>query len=111
MSQKGLIAVIRDDLRYFEEEEYPRLLTQVATWSLPPKKETGEGGEGVTGENQGAEESCGKKEAQIQYVSIRSITVNFDKAWLADKSDVDQYLERLQEVLLAEISKGKRIQT
>jgi len=111
VNQKGLIAVIRDDLRYFEEEEYPRLLTQVATWSLPPKTAIGEGGDEVTGENKEEEESGSTQEAQIQYISSRSINVNFDKAWLSDEVDVDRYLASLREVLLEAIREGKRIQT
>jgi hypothetical protein len=44
-------------------------------------------------------------------VSCRSVRVSFDKAWLADESDVECYLEALREALLAEIRIGKRIQT
>ena len=35
---------------------------------------------------------------------------SFNKAWLADESDVDRYLESMREALLAEIRNGKRIQ-
>jgi len=36
--------------------------------------------------------------------------VQFNKAWLADKADVDRYLESMREALLEEIRKGRRIQ-
>jgi hypothetical protein len=34
----------------------------------------------------------------------------FDKAWLADETDVERYLESMRQALLDEIRKGKRIQ-
>ena len=51
-----------------------------------------------------------KLEPRIEYIPSRSVRVNFDKAWLADASDVDSYLDAMREALLVEISKGKRIQ-
>lgn len=44
------------------------------------------------------------------YVPSRSVKVSFDKAWLADETDVERYLESMREALLDEIRKGKRIQ-
>lgn len=45
-----------------------------------------------------------------EYVSSRSVKVSFDKAWLADETDVERYLESMREARLDEIRKGKRIQ-
>ena len=47
---------------------------------------------------------------RIEYVPSRSVKVSFDKAWLADETDVERYLESMREALLEEIRKGKRIQ-
>jgi hypothetical protein len=51
-----------------------------------------------------------KPEPRIEYVPSRSVKVSFDKAWLADETDVERYLESMREALLDEIRKGKRIQ-
>jgi hypothetical protein len=51
-----------------------------------------------------------KPEPHIEYVPSRVIKVSFEKAWLADETDVDRYLESMREALLEEIRKGKRIQ-
>ena len=51
-----------------------------------------------------------KPEPRIEYVPSRSVKVFFDKAWLADETDVERYLESMREALLDEIRKGKRIQ-
>ena len=50
-----------------------------------------------------------KPEPPIEYVPSRSVQVPFDKAWLADETDVDRYLKSMREALLEEIRKGKRI--
>lgn len=89
IERKTLIAVIRDTLRLFEESDYPRLLSKVISWAQPDPGET---------------------EPTIDYVSIRSVQVSFDKALLADESDLELYLESMREALLAEIRNGKRIQ-
>ena len=46
----------------------------------------------------------------IKFVSYRSITADFDKAWLADEADIDGYLAAMRKALIAEIQSGKRIQ-
>jgi hypothetical protein len=38
------------------------------------------------------------------------VKVPFEKAWLADETDVDRYLQSMREALLEEIRKGRRIQ-
>jgi len=38
------------------------------------------------------------------------VKVAYDKAWLADETDVDQYLDSLREALMEEVRKGKRVQ-
>ena len=109
--QQTLIAVIRDQLRQFEENEYQRLLTQMAAWAQPapeptPVKEemTSTGDEGET------KKPTAISESNIQYISGRKIHIDFDKAWLANEADVDRYVEIMREALLEEIRKGKRVQ-
>lgn len=101
------IAMIRDLRRRFEELDYPQLLAQLENWSRPaaptptgqPVPPTGEKPLPPTTTPQ-----------QPQIVAARSITVSFDKAWLADEADLNRYLDALREAWFKEISAGKRVQ-
>lgn len=109
-SQK-LIAVIRDTLRRFEESDYQRQLSQMTAWAQPapvlgPLSEAG----GKTSPSDSKQVAPSKPEPRIEYVPSRSVKVSFEKAWLADETDVDRYLNSMREALLEEIRKGKRIQ-
>ena len=112
VERQKLIAVIRDTLRCFEEAEYQRLLSKMTAWAQPVPKPPLDKNE----ENQVAEPDAGTKPVvvepvpQIEYVPSRTVLVTFDKAWLADASDVDSYLDAMRVALLAEIRSGKRIQ-
>jgi hypothetical protein len=103
LDHQTLIAVIRDTLRRFQEEEYPQILTKLSAWSRP-EPEIKEYKPGST------EKPLKIKEKQIEYVTGKAIKVEFDKPWLADESDVDRYLAKLKETLMKEIASGKRIQ-
>lgn len=110
IERQKLIAVIRDTLRRFEESDYQRQLSQMTTWAQPapthkPAPETG--GPSI---DEKITNPPAKPEPRIEYVPSRSVKVLFEKAWLADETDVDRYLEFLREALLEEIRKGKRIQ-
>ncbi|HHU0122244.1 TPA: BREX system P-loop protein BrxC [Legionella pneumophila] len=110
---QDLIAVIRDELRRFEESDYRSLLSQMATWAQPttPTLKLGpESGTSIITDKGENPSPTVKQEPQIEYVSSREVKISFDKAWLADESDVDSYLESMRESLLKEIRKGKRIQ-
>lgn len=110
--RQKLIAVIRDTLRRFEESDYQRQLSQLTAWAQPaptpkPAPETG----GTATPDEGAKTTPpAKPEPRIEYVPSRSVKVLFEKAWLADETDVDRYLKSMREALLEEIRKGKRIQ-
>lgn len=112
LERQKLIAVIRDTLRRFEESDYQRLLSQMTSWAQPaPTPEPApEPGETATPDEGTKPTPPVKPEPRIEYVPSRSVKVSFDKAWLADETDVDRYLESMREALLEEIRKGKRIQ-
>ncbi len=106
---KNLIAVIRDTLRQFEESDYQRQLSLMTMWAQPktypePKKNSG------SGQVKNGKPVPVEPEPRIEYVPSRSVRVPFDKAWLADETDVDRYLESMRQALLEEIRQGKRIQ-
>jgi len=112
IERQKLIAVIRDTLRRFEESDYQRLLSQMTSWAQPtPKPEPApELGETATPDEGTKPTPPAKPEPRIEYVPSRAVKVSFDKAWLADETDVERYLESMREALLDEIRKGKRIQ-
>jgi predicted transcriptional regulator len=102
--KNGLIATIEGTVRRFEDMEFPRMLSKMSEWSQPvqaPGKDNGIPG-GKTSPIGG--------EPKIEYVPSRSVKVSFEKAWLADETDVERYLESMRDALLDEIRKGKRIQ-
>lgn len=112
LERQKLIAVIRDTLRRFEESDYQRLLSQMTSWAQPaPAPEPApEPGQPATPDEGLSPTPPVKPEPRIEYVPSRSVKVSFDKAWLADETDVERYLESMREALLEEIRKGKRIQ-
>ena len=95
IGRKKLIDGIRETARRFEESDYNNLLSRITEWtaSTPGSSLETENGKG------------------IECVTLGAVRVSFEKAWLADETDVDRYLESLRKALLAEIRRGNRIQT
>jgi hypothetical protein len=113
IERQKLIAVIRDTLRRFEESDYQLLLSQMTSWAQPaptrePATEPGQAAKPSYDEAEPKQSTVA--EQHIEYVPSRSVKVSFDKAWLANETDVERYLESMREALLDEIRKGKRIQ-
>lgn len=110
IERQKLIAVIRDTLRRFEEKDYQRLLSQMTAWAQPVETPGPGPGDGDKPKpDVPPKKPQDKPKPPIEYVTSRSVKVSFEKAWLADETDVDSYLESMREALLAEIQKGKRI--
>lgn len=104
IEQQQLIAVINDRLRYFEDQGYQKLLASMVEMAtpVPPLPED---------QDEPVDNASPKvREPKIEYVHSRQVRVSYDKAWLADETDVDHYLESQSKALLEEIRKGKRIQ-
>ncbi len=99
LQYQTLIAVIRDTVQRFEEGPYRQLLSRITGYSATAAADTEPTGT-----------KAGSDRPEPQYVSFRTLRVDFDKPWLADADDVAQYLERLRTTLLGELRKGKRIQ-
>ena len=111
IEHQKLIAVIRDTLRRFEDSDYQRLLSKMVSWVQPaqqPPSTVQNGQPTVSIPDTRTKPSI--PEHHIEYIPSRSVKVSFDKAWLADESDVERYLKSMREALLTEIRKGKRIQ-
>ena len=92
--QQTLVAVIRDSLNRFEQQEYRRLLTQISTWAQAERD---------SGETKVAE-------PPVEYVTQSRLHVPFTKPYLADEADVEAFLAELKAAMLAAIHEGKRIQ-
>ncbi len=105
--RQRIIAVIRDYLRRFEDTEYQRLLSMLATLAQPeytPVEPMGD-----TSTNETFKSVSAAPETAIEYINCRTLNIPFGKAWLADENDVSEYLEATRKLLLDEIKKGKRI--
>lgn len=105
-SQKR-IAMIRDQRRRFEDQDYPQLLVCLENWSKPPAPTPK--GQATANSGESSKPATAASE-QPQLIAARSITVPFEKAWLADEADLERYLEALRRAWLKEISAGKRVQ-
>ena len=108
LSEQKRIAKIRDQVRRFEDVEYPRLIAQIDLWARSVETGTktappGNGGATTTTTTQ-------TPQTQPKIVLSRSIAVQFDKALLADEADLQRYLDTLREAWLKEIQAGKRVQ-
>ncbi len=104
IGKNGLIAMIEGAVRRFEDVEYSRLLSKMAEWSTPVKIPE------YDPEKPGEAKPHIVAEPKVEYVSSRSVQVPFKKPWLADASDVEEYLNSMRKALLDEIAKGKRVQ-
>jgi len=107
ISGQKRIAMIRDQRRRFEDQDNPQLVAKLENWSRPvaptPPVTTA-----VTSGTTTPPPVTPPTQPQI--VAARSISVSFDKAWLADEADLNRYLDALRQAWLKEISAGKRVQ-
>lgn len=112
IEKQALIPVIRETLRRFEESEYQQLLSQMTSWAQPEiiPKPVAEPESLIDADKGIKPPPPAVLEPRIEYVSSRAVKVSFGKAWLADETDVEGYLQSMRKALLDEIHKGKRIQ-
>ena len=82
IKEQTLIPVIRDKVGRYETADYNRLLEKISEWR---------------GESGG------------EFISQRELDLEYDKAFLADESDVENYLQALKKSLLKAIKAKKRI--
>lgn len=112
ISQAQRIAMIRDIQRRFEEQEYAQVLARLETLSRPPAPPKPVSAAASNGEHPAATTTQPvptPQPAQPEMIAARSISVEFDKAWLASEDDLDRYLEAQRKAWLAEIKAGKRV--
>ncbi len=107
ISGQKRIAMIRDQRRRFEDQDYPQLLGRLEDWSRPIAPNPPEQPASSPGT---PTKPVSAPAHQPQIVTARSIAVPFDKAWLSDEADLDRYLEAVRKTWLKEIGAGKRVQ-
>jgi hypothetical protein len=108
------IAMIRDQLRHFEDERYPQLLLQLEGLSKPkpvtppPNIPTGTTPPVDGGKPQATAPTPVVVEPRL--VPARTIKVGYAKPWVASESELDEYLKQQREAWLREIQAGNRVQ-
>ncbi|MFW1798528.1 BREX system P-loop protein BrxC [Acinetobacter nematophilus] len=122
ITNQSLIAMIRDEVRRFEDQQYASLVQQLIEWNQPDQEnqvEPTENGQlqlpnddqaSGQNENDGKSELGGKRQQRLETISAKNIKVNFRKPWLADEADIDEYLAQYRDALLDEIKQGKTVQ-
>lgn len=110
------IAMIRDQLRHFEDERFPQLLLQLDQLARPAEKPAtpNTAAEPVAASSIG---STSKVSSTVQppttepkLVPARTIKVSYMKPWLASEAELDDYLQKQREAWLKEIQAGNRVQ-
>ena len=108
------IAMIRDQLRHFEDERYPQLLLQLEGLAkpkpvAPPSKIPNDTTPPVEGGKPQATAPTSVV-AEPRLVPARTIKVGYPKPWLANEAELDEYLKQQREAWLKEIQAGNRVQ-
>lgn len=85
IQNENLISSIRDRAGRYETSEYGNLLTKITGWTQK------------------------KDEKPVEYVSQGELGVKFEKNYLADETDVDEYLDAVKKAMLKAIKGNKRI--
>lgn len=110
------IAMIRDQLRHFEESRFSQLLVQLEQWSKPAQPAPAPAAQPAAGAP-----SPGEPQAAVtltprpatpepKVVPARTIRVEYAKAWLTSEAELDDYLNKQREAWLKEIQAGNRVQ-
>ena len=99
-----VIAVVNDTVRRFEEITYPELLDQVILWAQPKKPEV----KSCSGSNAAAKTEKPKVQVK-QAVAATAIDVDFNKPFLNNEAEVEEYIAKLKQSMIETLKSGKRI--
>lgn len=114
LARQKRIAMIRDQVRVFEDQKYPQLLTQLerllqpvaAPAPVPMPGTVPDGGKTLPPNTPTPPPTA--RETTI--VHRNAVRVAFARPWLATEADVDEYLAKLREALIKEIEASHRVQ-
>src|SRR6185312_9311987 len=115
------IAMIRDQLRRFEDDRYPALLLQMNAAAQPRPTASpapaAEGNADPTAASNATATSTGTSHppaagvaASPNVIAARAIPVGYAKPWLSTEADLDEYLQQQRAAWLKEILAGNRVQ-
>lgn len=110
------IAMIRDQLRHFEDERFPQLLFQLDQLAKPAEKPATPNtaaervGTFSVGSTSQVASSAPTHTTEPKLVLARTIKVSYAKPWLASEAELDDYLQKQREAWLKEIQAGNRVQ-
>jgi len=114
LDSQSLIGMVRDDLRRFEQDIYPNLLSRVITLAQPDPEKIEPSlpapDSSKTGVQEVAEPEPIPAPKKVEVVNIYSLKVSSVKPLLINGADVDDYVEKLRLKMLEEIASGKRVQ-
>ena len=111
ISEQQLIAVVRDDLRRFEDETYSNLIAQLMQWSRPvPVAGSGQSDATASTGSESEHQVSEPEPRPIEGIQAKQIKVPFNKPWLESEQDVEHYVECYKEVLIDAIKQGKQVQ-
>lgn len=117
MQGQKRIAMIRDQLRAFEDNQYAQLLLQLerlarpqpAPVPVPPVSPQPTAGKPNIDYPQPPSAEL-PQVAEPRLVPARTIKVGYSKPWLASEAELDDYLQQQREAWLKEIQAGNRVQ-
>lgn len=100
-----LVAVIRDRVRRFDDDDFQRLIDQLLALvrSQKPEEAPTTGGQG------GGNDAPSELPKPSETVSARDISVSFSKPELQNEYDIDSYLEQYRSALIEAIQSGKKV--
>lgn len=110
------IAMIRDQLRHFEESRFSQLLVQLEQWGKPAQPTPAPAAQPTAGASAAGEAKATATVApklatlEPKVVPARTIRVDYAKAWLTSEAELDDYLNKQREAWLKEIQAGNRVQ-
>jgi hypothetical protein len=110
------IAMIRDQLRHFEDERFPQLLLLLDQLARPteqpatPNTATEQVAASSSGSTSNVVSTARPPTTEPKLVPARTIKVSYMKPWLASEAELDDYLQKQREAWLKEIQAGNRVQ-
>jgi energy-coupling factor transporter ATP-binding protein EcfA2 len=110
LQQQKIIAVIRESVRKFKENDFLRLLAQKDRWLEEQKKQNDDSDSPADKPANQEQNTTEIKEQKPEYISKSKISINFGKSILKSEVDVEEYARAVKEAYLAEIKQGKKVQ-
>ena len=119
------IAVIRDNARNFEDQQYSNLLQQISDWNEPapeptppapgPNDDNSGAGNEDNGDDSGDKVPDSKRptapppKPKAEIVGATELTVSFNKPLLENEDDISAYINSYKQALIDTVKQGKKV--